>query len=88
MFPIFRFTVLFLLSLAILGCSTSKTAFVHKEGNQQTRGAIDTSRPTTFEEYRQWRKANDPNGQTYAEYKQWEAAYKQWLEQQAQAATR
>ncbi len=46
---------------------------------------VDRSQPATFDEYRQWREQNDPSGQTYAEYKAWEAAYKQWIENQAKA---
>ncbi|MGH1439903.1 MAG: hypothetical protein ACRBBR_07335 [Cellvibrionaceae bacterium] len=53
------------------------------EGSQST--VTKGSQPATFEQYRQWRKANDPSGQTYAEYKQWEAEYKQWIENQAKA---
>ncbi len=47
--------------------------------------AVDDSKPATYSDYKQWRKTNDPGGQVYAEFKEWEAAYKQWQKQQAQS---
>ncbi len=47
--------------------------------------AVDDSKPATYSAYKQWRKTNDPGGQVYAEFKEWEAAYKQWQKQQAQS---
>ena len=47
---------------------------------------LDTSKPASFEDYKQWRKENDRGGQIYAEFKQWEAALKeQQLKQQKNA---
>lgn len=93
----FRILALLALIIAISGCSSSKTKFVDSDPSiptdegvstpvevvQAKKADVDYSQPATFEQYRQWRKANDPSGQTYAEYKQWEAEYKQWIENQA-----
>ena len=46
---------------------------------------VDNSRPATYEQYRQWRQNNDPDSQTYADYKAWEAAYKRWQKEQSAA---
>jgi len=97
----FRFLILCSLILALWGCSNAKSQFVYDnpsigpgegvETNSKSvpvkKASVDYSKPATFSEYRQWRKSNDPSGQTYAEYKEWEAAYKQWLKDQAKAAT-
>jgi len=96
----FRILALSAFVLAISGCSSSKSQFVYDDLSidtdegvdgakpviQAKKADIDGSQPATFDQYRQWRKANDPSGQTYAEYKQWEAEYKQWVENQAKAA--
>jgi len=98
----FRICILFILFLALWGCSSSKSKFVYddlsvdsgegvdtnKETLQIKRTDVDDSKPATFDQYRQWRKTNDSSGQTYAEYKQWEAEYKQWIENQAKATVR
>jgi hypothetical protein len=82
----FRYFLPLLLALTLIGCSSSsKTkAVASAEASSGTDKYIaNTSEPTTFEEYKKWRKAYDPSGQTYADYKEWEAAYKQWKQEQA-----
>ncbi|MGH1487721.1 MAG: hypothetical protein ACRBCI_16035 [Cellvibrionaceae bacterium] len=46
--------------------------------------AVDVSKPASFADYKKWRENNDPGGQTYAEFKQWEAAYKEWQKKQSE----
>ena len=43
---------------------------------------IDNTKAVTYNEYRRWREKNDPDGQTYAKYKAWEAAYNRWKKEQ------
>ena len=72
-----RYILAGLLFTLILGaCSTSDT-------KDTAEKRFDPSRPTTFAEYTQWREENDPDGQIYAEFKKWEAAYKVWKQKQA-----
>lgn len=47
---------------------------------------FDTTRPTNYAEYKRWRQANDPSGEAYANYKEWEIRYREWQERN-QAAT-
>jgi hypothetical protein len=96
----FRLLILCSLIFTLWGCSNSKSKFVYDDLSVDTGEGVETSskpvqakktladysKPTTFDEYRQWRKANDTSGQTYAEYKEWAAAYKQWTKDQARAA--
>jgi hypothetical protein len=49
------------------------------------RYVVDDSKPASFEDYKKWRRDNDPGGQTYAEFKEWEAAFGEWQLQQKQA---
>lgn len=46
---------------------------------------VDDSKPSSFEDYKKWRRENDPGGQTYADFKEWEAALGEWKLQQEQA---
>lgn len=93
-----RLISLFCLFFLVVGCSSSKSRLVYGDVTVETReetsaspetqiikpkkAVVDRTKPANFDEYRQWRQANDPSGQTYAEYKQWEAAYRQWSKQQ------
>lgn len=65
--PLFCRLVAVVIILLLLG--TGCTA----QGNRP-----DVPTPATYAEYKQWRKANNPQGQLYAEYKEWEAAYRLW----------
>ncbi len=57
-----------------------------KEDEGPGRFVLDKSKPASFADYKQWRRKNDPGGQVYAEFKQWEAALKERkLRQQKQA---
>lgn len=87
-----RLFVICLFAFSFWGCSASKSTFVYNDpvitdSTEAKKAIVDDGKPATFGEYRQWRKSNDPGGQTYAEYKEWEAAYKQWLKEQAKAAS-
>jgi hypothetical protein len=46
---------------------------------------VDDSKPASFDDYKKWRRENDPGGQTYADFKEWEAALGEWKLQQQQA---
>jgi len=46
---------------------------------------VDDSQPASFEDYKKWRRENDPGGQTYADFKAWEAALGEWKMQQEKA---
>ena len=46
---------------------------------------VDDSKPASFEDYKKWRRENDPGGQTYADFKAWEAALGEWKMQQEKA---
>ena len=46
---------------------------------------VDDSKPASFEDYKKWRREYDPGGQTYADFKEWEAAFGEWKLQQEQA---
>lgn len=46
---------------------------------------VDDSQPASFEDYKKWRRENDPGGQTYADFKAWEAALGEWKLQQEKA---
>lgn len=76
-------TIVLLLSILLIACSQSKTVSTEPEDDEpqavtpKTR-IIDTSKPASFEDYKLWRKENDPAGQSYADYKEWENAYQRW----------
>jgi hypothetical protein len=46
---------------------------------------VDDSKPASFEDYKEWRRENDPGWQTYADFKVWEAALGEWKMQQEKA---
>lgn len=82
-----RIVVFFVLlagSLFLSACSSkpAKTAEATTNTSATTASApqptFDTKKPTSFEEYKQWRKLNDPDSTAYAEYKEWEAQQRQW----------
>jgi len=57
----------------ISSCSNTK---------QTISRSYNTEDPTTYEEYKQWRQDNDPAAEKYAEYKEWQTAYKYWKAQE------
>ena len=61
----------------VLSCSSGVTK---SPGGQSTNDA----KPASFAQYKQWRQRNDPAGQVYADFKQWQAAYNEWRQQQSQ----
>lgn len=54
-----------------------KTGEVTVTKKSTKRLKVDNSEPASFADYKEWRKENDPGGQVYAEFKQWEAALKE-----------
>ena len=83
-----RVVISTLLLFSLFSCSSTKNDFIYEKQEDKPASKVETvengDKPATFDDYKVWRKANDPSGQTYAEYKEWEAAYKQWLKDQAQ----
>lgn len=47
-----------------------------------TGPTYNTETPISFNEYKSWRETNDPAGTAYAEFKEWEIAYRSWKAQQ------
>ncbi len=67
--------------LIVSGCSSqsSKTAKAGAQGTDNKPAVVyDTKKPTTYEEYKKWRAANDPASEAYAEYKEWEINQRKW----------
>ncbi|MFT6221147.1 MAG: hypothetical protein ACJA0C_000547 [Candidatus Endobugula sp.] len=63
----------------IAGIDTSK-----KTSSEENSITYNTTEPATYEEYRQWRKNNDPASEAYADYKGWVIKYRKWkLEQES-----
>jgi len=68
----------------VSGCSSksskpSKTAETDKQGTDGKPAVVyDTKKPTTYEEYKRWRAANDPASEAYAEFKEWEINQRKW----------
>ena len=72
-----------LLFLTITGCATTTPGTSPEDTVKAPPPPVfDTKNPTTFEDYKRWRALNNPQGQAYADYKDWEAGYQQWLRQQ------
>jgi hypothetical protein len=44
----------------------------------------NTEEPTSYGEYRQWRKQNDPASEAYADYREWQINYRKWKLKQEQ----
>lgn len=80
-------TILFVIAftLFISACSSKPTKDVASENDaQQTQPSVvyNTEEPTSYAEYRRWRKNNDPASEAYADYKAWEINYRKWKEEQ------
>jgi PBP1b-binding outer membrane lipoprotein LpoB len=71
-------------ALALIGCSNTqvKSTDSDKPNTAETASppAIvhNTKKPTSFEEYKLWRRSNDPESEAYAEFKAWEAKQREW----------
>ena len=72
-----RTFVMITLALVLNGCNSG---FTKSPGGQSANEA----KPASFAQYQKWRQRHDPTGQVYADFKQWEAAYNQWRQQQSQ----
>lgn len=70
--------------LWLIGCGTKQvnnTTGSSEQPKPQTppeKVVFDTKKPTSFAEYKQWRQLNDPNSETYAEFKAWEIKQREW----------
>jgi hypothetical protein len=74
--------ILIMSGLLVSACS-SKPAKIADADGESSNAAYNTAEPTTYEEYRQWRKNNDPASEAYADYKDWVIKYRKWkLEQE------
>ena len=82
MYPIHRSIVLTIIFLGLFACSNAAPKNKPSMPNNPTSVTVDISKPATFADYKKWREDNDPKGQSYAEFKQWEAAYKEWKRKQ------
>jgi hypothetical protein len=78
--------VIIMSGLLISACSSkpAKIADIDTSKKTSNEETYNTTEPTTYEEYRQWRKNNDPASEAYADYKDWVIKYRKWkLEQES-----
>jgi hypothetical protein len=70
--------------LLVSACSSkpAKTA----DANEQSVNPVvyNTEAPTSYKEYREWRKQNDPASEAYADYREWQINYRKWKLEQEQ----
>jgi hypothetical protein len=77
--------IIIMSGLLISACSSKPAKTTNTEKTNKNNVAYNTTEPTTFEEYRKWRKDNDPASEAYADYKDWVIQYRKWkLEQENQ----
>jgi len=71
-------------ALLVSACSSKPAKIADIDANDESNNvAYNTTKPTTYEEYREWRKNNDPASEAYADYKDWVIKYRKWkLEQE------
>ena len=77
--------------MTISACSNTATSTATDSDADSTAkstatqtATFDTENPTSYAEYKRWRKAHAPSSEAYADYKQWEIAYRRWKAQQEQ----
>ena len=79
-------TIFFIImsGLLVSACSNKPAKIAEQSDSDKDSGvAYNTTRPATYEEYREWRKNNDPASEAYADYKDWVIKYRKWkLEQE------
>jgi len=77
--------ILIISGLLISACSSKPAKKSDTESSSTNNVSYNTTEPTNFEEYRKWRKDNDPASEAYADYKDWVIEYRKWkLEQENQ----
>ncbi len=80
--------ILSMLAIAVMlsACSSkpAKNADTTAKTAEDQVPQYDTEKPTSFAEYKEWRKKNDPASEAYAEYKEWETNYRRWKTLQEQ----
>jgi len=64
------------------GTETSDSSAAATTNKTAQPEVFDTHKPTSYAEYKRWRKANAPSSEAYAEYKEWEINYRRWKAQQ------
>ena len=69
----------------VIEYENKKTGEISTSIVKPTTFVVDDSKPASFDDYKKWRRENDPGGQTYADFKEWEAALGEWKLQQQQA---
>ena len=77
--------ILMMSALLVSACSNKPAKIADVDANSESNNAAyNTTEPTTYEEYREWRKNNDPASEAYADYKDWVIKYRKWkLEQES-----
>ena len=80
--------ILMMSALLVSACSNKPAKIADVDANSESNNAdnvaYNTTEPTTYEEYREWRKNNDPASEAYADYKDWVIKYRKWkLEQES-----
>jgi hypothetical protein len=78
--------IIIMSGLLISACSSkpAKIADIDTSKRTSNEDIYNTTEPTTYEEYRQWRKNNDSASEAYADYKDWVIKYREWkLEQES-----
>ena len=86
-FPmIYRLIICIVGLLMVVSCSSKarKTELASEPApTAQEASAVDfPTGPVSYADYKRWREANDPAGELYANFKEWQAAYKKWQQQQ------
>ncbi|MGS2718415.1 hypothetical protein ACVBE9_09600 [Eionea flava] len=75
--------IIFFVCLAI-GISACSSQPKQVENTNTDDTVYNTEEPTSFAEYREWRKNNDPASEAYADYREWLINYRKWQRQQEQ----
>lgn len=78
--------IAFLIFLTILlgACSSHSSQPTQTASSGTDTPTYNTEKPTSFAEYREWRKNNDPASEAYADYREWLINYRKWQRQQQQ----
>lgn len=71
----------FIIAVLVTACGSKPAKQAAVDPNAPV---YNTEKPTTYAEYKAWRKDNDPASEAYAEYKEWEINYRRWKQIQEQ----